>query len=125
MAMMTTKGSRRRAGTHTPRARTVSTLSVTATEAKNEFGRLFETAIAGQPVVITKHGTAKAVLMSKAGFDALSGITVVDLGALSEEFDAMLARMQTSAARAAMRRAFGALPDELGKAAVAAARRRG
>lgn len=120
-----TRARRRRAGTRSPRARAVSTVSVTATEAKNGFGRLFETAIAGRPVVITKHGTAKAVLMSKAGFDALSGISDVDLDALSDEFDTMLARMQTSAGRTAMRRAFGALPDELGRAAVAAARRRG
>jgi antitoxin Phd len=125
MGTMTIKASRRRAGTRPPRARAVSALSVTATEAKNEFGRLFETAIAGRPVVITKHGTAKAVLMSKAGFDALSGIRDVDLDALSDEFDTMLARMQKSRARTAMRRAFAALPDELGRAAVAATRRRG
>jgi antitoxin Phd len=125
MAPMTTKASRRRAGARLAGASAASPLSVTATQAKNEFGRLFETAIAGRPVVITKHGTAKAVLMSKAGFDALSGIGDVDLDALDKEFDAMLARMQTSGARAAMRRAFGALPDEVGRAAIAAARRRG
>jgi prevent-host-death family protein len=100
-------------------------VSVTATEAKNEFGRLFETAIAGRPVVITKHGTAKAVLMSKADFDALSGSSEPDLDALGDEFDAMLARMQAPGTREKMRRAFGASPDALGKSAVAAARRRG
>jgi hypothetical protein len=44
---------------------------------------------------------------------------------LSREFDALLARMQTSAARAGMKAAFQAPPKQLGRAAVAAARKRG
>jgi hypothetical protein len=43
---------------------------------------------------------------------------------LNGEFDAMLARMQTPKARAGMKAAFAASPKELGKAAVAAARRK-
>jgi hypothetical protein len=65
------------------------------------------------------------VLLSKAEFEALSRTGDVDSDALDREFDAMLARMQTSRARTAMRRSFGALPDEVGRAAAAAARRRG
>jgi prevent-host-death family protein len=125
MAAMTTNARRRRAGTRLAGAGAASTLLVTATQAKNEFSRLLETAIAGRAVVITKHGTAKAVLLSKVEFEALSRTGDVDSDALDREFDAMLARMQTSRARTAMRRSFGALPDEVGRAAAAAARRRG
>lgn len=44
--------------------------------------------------------------------------------ALSGEFDAMLERMQTPKSQVAMRTAFHASPRKLGKAAVAAARKR-
>ena len=44
---------------------------------------------------------------------------------LSGEFDALLARMQTPAALAGMKAAFDASPKQLGKAAVAVARKRG
>ena len=47
------------------------------------------------------------------------------LDVLSSEFDALLARMQTAKARKAMRAAFSASPEQLGKAAVAAARKQG
>jgi hypothetical protein len=43
---------------------------------------------------------------------------------LKAKFDDLLARMQTPAARKAMDKAFYASPAEVGKAAVAAARKR-
>lgn len=42
--------------------------TVQATEAKNNFGKLLEDAIAG-PVLIQKNGRDAAVLVSKADFD--------------------------------------------------------
>ncbi|MGH9661680.1 MAG: hypothetical protein ACRD96_24240 [Bryobacteraceae bacterium] len=42
---------------------------------------------------------------------------------MSDEFDALLARMQTPASRAGMRSAFRASPKQLGKAAAVAARK--
>jgi prevent-host-death family protein len=98
---------------------------ISATVAKNEFGRLLDRVIQGGTVVITKHDAPKAVLISIDEFDALSQAGQTKLDTLSGEFDALLARMQTPAARAGMRAAFGASPKQLGKAAVAAARRRG
>lgn len=41
-----------------------------------------------------------------------------------EQFDALLAQMQTPKARRAMNALFNASPEELGKAAVTAARKR-
>jgi prevent-host-death family protein len=101
------------------------TTSVSATEAKNEFGRILERVMQGGTVVITKHDSPKAVLISINEFNALTRANRASLDALSGEFDAQLARMQTSAARAGMKSAFDASPKQLGRAAVAAARKRG
>jgi len=98
---------------------------ISATVAKNKFGHILERVMQGGTVVITKHDTPKAVLISVDEFDALSRAGQVKLDTLSGEFDALLARMQTPAARAGMQAAFDASPKQLGKAARAAARKRG
>jgi prevent-host-death family protein len=106
-------------------AATSATLTVTATEAKTRFGPLLETAIRGGSVVITKHNTPKAVLLSMAEYEALGGSPPPDLHALSDEFDGLLAGLQTPGKRKALRSAFDATPRELGRLAVASHRRRG
>jgi prevent-host-death family protein len=98
--------------------------SFTATEAKNEFGRVLEKAILGELVLITKHDTPKAVLLSMDEFTALSGAPELKINTLSAEFDSLLARMQGPAARKAMDNAFHASSKQLGKAALAGTRRR-
>jgi prevent-host-death family protein len=107
------------------RGERVEPASFTATDAKNEFSRILEAVMQGGVVVITKHDAPKAVMMSVDEFNALAAAPEAKLETLSGEFDAMLARMQTSKARASMKAAFGASPRQLGKAAVAAARKRG
>ena len=99
--------------------------SFTATVAKKEFGRLLEIVLRGGRVVITKHDAPKAVVLSMDEFNALTQATERTLETLSGHFDALLAGMQTPKARAGMKAAFGATPRELGRAAVAAARKRG
>jgi antitoxin Phd len=96
----------------------------TATQAKNKFGRVLEMVLQGGAVVITKHDAPKAILISMDEFNKLSHATELTLDSLSEEFDALLARMQSPKARTAMKAAFAASPMELGKAAVDAARKR-
>lgn len=98
--------------------------SVTATEAKNEFGRILERAIKGERVVITRHESPKAVLISVHDFQTLAASAQTKLDTLSTEFDALLARMQAPGARAAMDAAFNATPEDLGTAAVEAATKR-
>jgi antitoxin Phd len=107
------------------RGETLEPSSVTASEAKSEFGRVLEMAIQGGAVVITKHDAPKAVLISVENFNALSGGTDTKLDTLDREFDALLTQMQASKARRGMKRAFAASRRQLGQAAVAAARRRG
>src|ERR1700720_2562218 len=82
----------------------------TATQAKNEFGRVLEMALQGGTVVITKHDAPKAILISVEGFNQLTQATERRLDTLSEEFDALLARMQNPQTRAAMKAAFAASP---------------
>lgn len=107
------------------RGERVEAASVTATKAKKEFGRVLEMVIRGGMVVITKHDAPKAVLISVEEFDALSQASQAKLDTLTKQFDALLARMQTPTARAGMKAAFDASPKQLGRAALAVARRRG
>ena len=97
----------------------------TATEAKNEFGRVLDTAVETGAVAITRRDTPKAVLLSIKEFDALVAAGERTLDTLTAEFDDLLARMQTPAARKGMADAFNAQPTRLGRAAVAAAKKRG
>jgi prevent-host-death family protein len=98
--------------------------SYTATEAKNEFGRLLERAIHGTTVVITKHNSPRAVLISIDRFQSLQEAPQAKLNTLTQQFDTLLERMQSAQARRGMAAAFRADNKQLGKAAVAAARKR-
>ena len=100
-------------------------LSYTATEAKNEFGRVLEQAIQGTTVLITKHDSPRAVLISMDQFKALEQAPQLKLDTLTEQFDTLLKRMQSPKVRRGMAAAFDANSKQLGKAAVVAARKRG
>src|SRR5580765_8254172 len=91
---------------------------VTATEAKNKFGRLLEKAMQGGVVVITKHDEPKAVLISMNEYAALSNAPESRINTLSAEFDSLLMRMQKPGVRNSMQAAFRASPKQIGKAAV-------
>ena len=92
-----------------------------ATEAKNSFGRVLDTASSQGMVAITKRDRTTAVVLSLDAYQALLDSQTRPLDALSHEFDALLLRMQVPAAREAMMGAFDASADELGLAAVSAA----
>jgi antitoxin Phd len=96
--------------------------TVAATRFKNEFGSIFEQAAVGGAVAITKHNTPRAVLLSYAEFEALTRSAAPALDELTAQFDDLLERMQTPKSKAAMASAFDATPDQLGRAAVKAAR---
>jgi antitoxin Phd len=107
-----------------PTLRLSNTTSFSASEAKNKFSQVLEKAIQGNVVFITKHENKKAVLLSVDSFDELSRIPQSRIDQLGAEFDDLLARMQGPAARKAMETAFHASPEQLGQAAVRAARKR-
>jgi len=99
-------------------------LGVPATEAKNRFGGVLAKVEAGDVVAIVRHNTPTAVILPVAEYRRLAGAASRKLDLLTDEYDALLARMQTPEAGAAMAAAFHAAPAEMGKAAVAAARRK-
>jgi antitoxin Phd len=96
--------------------------TVAASEAKNQFGQVLEAALRDGAVVITKHDTPKAILLSIEELEAIAARSRLDT--LAREFDARYARMQQPGFDKALGGAFGASPKQLGAAAVKAARRR-
>ncbi|MCT7660778.1 type II toxin-antitoxin system prevent-host-death family antitoxin [Mycobacterium deserti] len=96
--------------------------TVAATRFKNEFATIFEQAALGGAVAITKHNTPKAVLLSYAEFEALTRAGTPALDDLASQFDELLEKMQAPSSKRAMTSAFDAAPDQLGDAAVKAAR---
>lgn len=101
-----------------------ATLSVSATEAKNEFGRILETALLGKRVFITRHDAPKAVLISVDDFEDLSSSSQTKLDTLTSEFDRLLEEMQKPGTRSKLKAAFSASPKQLGTTAVLAAKKR-
>ena len=91
--------------------------TVQASEAKNQFGQVLETALTSGPVVITKHDAPKAILMSITEFEAMTR-TRDQLDTLTRRFDATYAKLQRPEARRAMAAAFDASVTQLGQAAV-------
>lgn len=97
---------------------------ISSTEAQNNFGRVLGHVARDGTVVIRKRDVPEAVVISYDRYQALTNAESPVLNSLSEEFDAMLASMQSAAAVAGAERAFAATPEELGRAAIAAAQRR-
>lgn len=95
---------------------------VSATRLKTEFGTLFEQVARGGAVAISRHDAPKAVLISYDEFAALAKLRSPALDDLGAEFDAMLERMQEPAVRRANATAYDATPEQMGAAAVRAAR---
>ncbi len=102
---------------------TVEMPSYAATEAKNSFGKLMQVASRKGAVAITRHNAPEAVLLSVDEYQALVAAGSHKLDDLTQEFDAMLAQMQTPKAKRGAKAAFNATPSALGKAAARAARK--
>lgn len=93
--------------------------SVPATQAKNRFGEILQTARDLGPVFIERHGQAQAVVL---GIDAYNKLTSNqrssqerELDYWSREFQALHARMQTQDAREAVDALFSATAAELNR----------
>jgi prevent-host-death family protein len=79
---------------HHRRGERVAVPTLTATEAKNGFGRLLDTADEKGAVAITRRGAPKAVLLSIKEFDALVAAGERTLDTLTAEFDEFLVPMR-------------------------------
>lgn len=93
-----------------------------STVAQNQFGAIMDFVEDGEPVVISRHDAMTAVMVPADEYRRLKETASRKLNLLTQEFDAMVARMQHSDFTSKMSRAFDASPKELGAAAVAAAR---
>lgn len=98
--------------------------AVTSTEAENNFGRVLTRALREGIVYITRYGREAAVVLSIDRFRALVPKPEPNLGALTAEFQAMVARMQVPGGRAATDALFAVSPNDLAEAAVQQVSRR-
>jgi len=106
------------------RGELVDVPTVAATRVKNEFGQILEQAMHCGAVAITRHDTTKAVLLSVTEFESLISTRSRTLDVLGNDFDELLAGMQTQKSRKGMKAAFNASPVQLGRAAVKGARQK-
>ena len=115
------KGSSR---TSRPHAGASAIVQMTSTEAKNGFGRVLETVLRDGTVMITRHDSPQAVVISYNRYQALTQDATPELDQLEAEYDALLAKMATPEAANGALKALRASPEELGRHAVEAARKR-
>jgi prevent-host-death family protein len=94
--------------------------AVTASELKNNFGAVSAQAMKGA-VAITRHQRAEFVLLPVEQYLELQQARTAPLDALTSEFDAMVGRMNTPAAKRGVAKLFQASPARLGESAVKAA----
>lgn len=91
--------------------------SVPATQAKNRFGEILQTAREAGPVFIERHGQAQAVVLGIDTYNKLisneRSSQQRELDYWTREFNALHARMQTSEARRAVDDLFSATDAEL------------
>jgi antitoxin Phd len=100
------------------RGELIEATEVSASDAKNGFGRILERVTKDGGVTITRRREPLAVVIPIDTYVRLATAEARILDTLSGEFDALLARMQTPGAAKAMQRAFAMAPAELGRAAV-------
>ncbi|MCC6195045.1 MAG: type II toxin-antitoxin system prevent-host-death family antitoxin [Burkholderiales bacterium] len=99
------------------RGELVEPAKISSSDAKNRFGKILERVTEEGGVAITLRNEPKFVVISIEAYQRLARADARSLNALTDEFDALLDRMQEPGARAAMARAFDMTPEELGQAA--------
>jgi antitoxin Phd len=99
-------------------------VSIPSTEAQNEFGRVLDQAAGNTDIAITRHNVVRAVLVSADRYRELTAGDAPSLDALDARFEKLYASMQDRDVRAATARAIDASPEDMGRSAVAAARRK-
>jgi prevent-host-death family protein len=100
-------------------------IDVSSTEAQNRFGHYLEQAARDRAVVITRRGQPQAVLVSFERYQAMKDREPPALDRLRRRFDEVFDRMQTPAFRAASKSFYSVASEEMGRAAVEAARTEG
>ena len=91
---------------------------MTASEAKNGFGRVLDRVAKDGAVVITKHDRPDAVILSIEAYQSLAEPRSADVDALTAQFDALYERLQQPGTAAKIEAVFALSPAELGRIAV-------
>jgi prevent-host-death family protein len=108
-----------------PALRLAEMPTISATELKNATADVFEKVAAHRAVAITRHDKPRAVLLSVAQYEAITGQENPDwLEKLHDEYHGLLDRMQGPEQRVAAEKLFKATPEELGEAALWAAQQK-
>jgi len=95
----------------------VEPAKISSSDAKNRFGKILERVTEEGGVAITLRNEPKFVVISVETYQRLARADARSLNTLTEEFDALLDRMQEPGQRKAMERAFNMTPAELGRVA--------
>lgn len=98
--------------------------TATATELKNATADILDRVTTQGAMVLTRHNKPRAVLLPIEQYEQLLGGEDDWLADLKVECQDMLKCMQDPKQKAAALKAFNATPEELGRAAVAGARRK-
>ena len=93
-----------------------------ATRAKSSFSKVLQDVEKGARVVVTKHESPSAVVVSYKDYEALQAQTERALDRMRARFATLVAEMQTPAFERGMDALFSSAPEELGQIAVQAAR---
>jgi prevent-host-death family protein len=99
------------------RGELVEPAKISSSDAKNRFGKILERVTEEGGVAITLRNEPKFVVISVETYQRLARADSRSLNTLTDEFDALLDRMQEPGSHAAMERAFRMTPEELGQAA--------
>lgn len=97
---------------------------MSSSEVQRTLGSVLDRIAEGATVTIIRHGKPVAVMIPTATYEHLRAQGKDPLALLRARFDERFARMQTPEARARVDALFAATPEELGRAAVKAAKRR-
>ena len=103
--------------------RTVASLddlpTLSSTNVQNRFGGVLDDLRSGGPIVVERHDRPTAVLMSVETYAQLlaNAHSGLQLDMLAADFDALVARMQSTRAAAGLMKAFSASPAQLAAAA--------
>ncbi len=95
-----------------------------ATRAKGSFAKVLQDVERGDRVVVTKHESPSAVVVSYEEFEALQAQTERALDRMRARFGGLVAEMQTPDFERGVDALLSSTPEELGRAAVDAARSR-
>ncbi len=96
--------------------------SFSATRLVGGMQKVTSAVMAHGAVLITRHDEPAMVLMSVDRYLQLEQAAEPNLDALTRQFDEMFGRMQDADAASSMADAFGMTPEQLGEAAVRAAK---